>query len=335
MKHLISLFSILFLINNCLGQTTAIPDSIFEQVLIDYGIDEGEINGIVLTSKIDTITELDVSEKSIKNLTGIENFKNLSILDCSRNELDKLDLSQNNNLEELTCSYNKLTELDLANNIKLKRLLCGYNDLNSLNISMLQELTQLICSGNSFSTLDLTNNVLLEEFTCRNSLLNNLDASQNIHLYEFEISYSNNLTCLNLKNENNKNIENFEAVENPNLDCISVNDVEWCTQNWLDLDPKATFSDNCNVDCVVGLNFIKTNLLSIYPNPNSGNITINISEKFDSGKISITNHLGQIIHAQEINNNELLDISNLVNGMYNLQFVNRNGDTYFAKFIKK
>ena len=47
------------------SQTTAIPDPFFEQALIDLGIDsEGEVNGQVLTSDIENITELILDNNS-------------------------------------------------------------------------------------------------------------------------------------------------------------------------------------------------------------------------------------------------------------------------------
>ena len=52
----------------CTSQYTSIPDQNFEQHLIDYGYDN-IIDGQVLTSSISSITNLDVSNKSILDLT--------------------------------------------------------------------------------------------------------------------------------------------------------------------------------------------------------------------------------------------------------------------------
>ena len=54
------------------AQTTAIPDSSFEQALIDLGIDsDSTVNGVVFTSDINTVTDLNIFYKGISNLTGI------------------------------------------------------------------------------------------------------------------------------------------------------------------------------------------------------------------------------------------------------------------------
>jgi len=104
----ISIKPILLLISLFIGleitaQTTSIPDQNFEQHLIDKGIDsDGTINGQVLTSDISGVENLDLSWKNLTDLTGIEAFQSLKILDVSNAVLGAiLDLSQVESLEEL------------------------------------------------------------------------------------------------------------------------------------------------------------------------------------------------------------------------------------------
>ncbi len=114
--------------NNLYAQTTAIPDTNFEQALIDLGIDsDGIINGQVLTSDIDTVITLNFSSESIEDLTGIEDFAALESLDLSNNGLTFLNLGNNIQLRELylnnTGGENLLiSSLDLSNNINLELL---------------------------------------------------------------------------------------------------------------------------------------------------------------------------------------------------------------------
>ncbi|MCK5210666.1 MAG: hypothetical protein KAI99_15515, partial [Cyclobacteriaceae bacterium] len=57
---------------------TSIPDQNFEQALIELGIDsDSTINGMVLTSEINTIDELNIFNHDIDSLTGIEDFDSL------------------------------------------------------------------------------------------------------------------------------------------------------------------------------------------------------------------------------------------------------------------
>jgi hypothetical protein len=112
------------------SQTTSIPDSNFEQALVDLGIDsDGIINGQVLTSDIDTVITLDISFKGIDDLTGIEDFAVLESLDVTSNDLTILDVSNNIQLKELYASNTgtdnlQISSLDLSNNINLELLHC-------------------------------------------------------------------------------------------------------------------------------------------------------------------------------------------------------------------
>jgi hypothetical protein len=92
-------------------QYTAIPDLNFENTLIAKNIDSGAPDGKVLTSKINTLTTLNVSSKSIADLTGIDGFVALKTLYCDSNQLTGLDLSANVALTALFCESNQLTSL--------------------------------------------------------------------------------------------------------------------------------------------------------------------------------------------------------------------------------
>ena len=117
MKKLILLLFLLPAI--AFGQTTAIPDANFEQALIDLGYDTGTPDGSVPTANINTLTSLNVWNKNISNLTGIEDFIALTSLNCDNNHLSGLNVSQNTALYELYCSRNQITSLDLSNNTVL------------------------------------------------------------------------------------------------------------------------------------------------------------------------------------------------------------------------
>ena len=108
------LFLLVFIPVFGFSQYTAIPDENFEQALIDLGYDN-VIDGQVLTSSISSITNLDVSNKSIQDLTGIEDFTSLINLDCSDNFLSSLNLGQKQNLKDLECQSNQLTSINISN----------------------------------------------------------------------------------------------------------------------------------------------------------------------------------------------------------------------------
>tara|TARA_Y100000385_G_scaffold173195_1_gene179275 strand:+ start:579 stop:1193 length:615 start_codon:yes stop_codon:yes gene_type:complete len=96
------------------SQYTSIPDTNFEQSLINYGYDLVK-DGFVETSAIDTVTDLTINNNNISDLTGIESFIALQSLFCYDNNLSTLNLVNNTQLFEVTCSNNNLTSIDLRN----------------------------------------------------------------------------------------------------------------------------------------------------------------------------------------------------------------------------
>ena len=97
------------------AQTTNIPDSNFEQALIDLGYDN-IMDGSVLTATINSVQTLNVAYKNINDLTGIQEFTDLVFFYCGYNNLTSLDVSNNLELQTISCENNMITSLDLSNN---------------------------------------------------------------------------------------------------------------------------------------------------------------------------------------------------------------------------
>jgi hypothetical protein len=53
---------------------------------------------------------------------------------------------------------------------------------------------------------------------------------------------------VNLKNGNNNNMTNFNATDNPNLNCIEVDNPTWSNNNWNsgNVDVGVVFSTSCS-----------------------------------------------------------------------------------------
>ena len=209
---------------SCTFQMTYVPDDNFEEYLERYNSDGNQVvvgdptsmgNGIlndnyVKTNNIKSVTNLDVSYKSILDLTGIEDFTALTNLKCFENiaypnKLSSLNVSQNTNLTYLDCSDNTITSLDLSNNIYLEHL---------------------VCYGNNITSLNLSNNTFLTVLRCEN----------------------NQLTFLDIKNGNNINITSYSSASNPQLICINVDDPVYSTANWTGsytVDPISNFDMLC------------------------------------------------------------------------------------------
>ena len=80
-------------------------------------------------AEIRIVKEINVLNKGISNLTGIQHFTNLETLNCTENNLTSLDVSANTELTTLYCSINQLSALDVSKNKKLTTLYCYYNQI--------------------------------------------------------------------------------------------------------------------------------------------------------------------------------------------------------------
>ena len=132
-----------------------VPDKTFREYLLKQFDKDG--NGVLTPAERYAVTEIDVENKYISNLSGIEFFPNLKVLNCGHNRLTKLDVSKNTELTYLKCSYNRLTELDVSKNTELTYLDCGYNRLTELDVSQNTKLTELYFVSNKITSLQADN----------------------------------------------------------------------------------------------------------------------------------------------------------------------------------
>jgi len=227
------------------AQVTLIPDPNFEQALINLGLDTGPVDGSVPKANISTITFLDVANRNISNLTGIQDFvsltrlfcntnnlssinisKNtaLTALFCDRNKLTSLDVSKNTALTSLLCTNNRLTSLDVTNNILLKNFGCDDNQLTSLDVTRNTELFSFGCGNNFLTSLDVTKNTALASFGCEKNLIADLDVTKNPVLTAFgcgdnlltDLDITKNPTLYSLECYNNL-LTNLDVTKNPIL----------------------------------------------------------------------------------------------------------------------
>lgn len=179
------------------AQYTLIPDLNFESKLISLGIDSGVVDGKVLTSSVNTLISLNVSNSSISDLTGIQDFVALQSLDCQKNNLTSLDLSKNGDLIGINCSTNKLANFINTNNLGLTHLYCSANQLTSLDVTKYIGLTNLSFSSNKITSIDISSNNLLVRLWCNSNLLTELNITNNPSLIELNCG-TNQLSQLNV-----------------------------------------------------------------------------------------------------------------------------------------
>ena len=174
-----------------------VPDKTFREYLLKQFDKDG--NGVLTPAERYAVTEIDVENKYISNLSGLQFFPNLKVLNCSHNRLTKLDVSKNTVLQELVCWENQLTSLDVSQNTALQELECFENKLTSLDVSQNPALQKLSCWDNRLTSLDVSKNTELTYLECGRNQLTELDVSQNTKLTELYF-VSNKITSLQADN---------------------------------------------------------------------------------------------------------------------------------------
>ena len=242
------------------------PDANFRKIVLKkFGVNFPKVSDF---AKVET---LDLNDKKISNLKGIEYFTGLKKLNCGNNILTSVDFSKNKKLETLYIFNNKLNTLDLSKNVnlnwvdanqntltsiyigsqKLAKLEVDDNQLTSLNVSNFPKLDFLSVNDNDLKSLNLTKNPLLTEVSAyenENLIIQfgscnyleklNIDYTKTNSLDTSKFKNMIDLSCreTNIKSLNTKNMPKLES-----LDC-SLNDIQS-----LDLsNSKKLISLDCN-----------------------------------------------------------------------------------------
>jgi len=265
---------------------------------------------------------LDCSDNPLASLPTIPN--SLTWFSCWNTQLPNFP-SLPNSLKVFICSYNPIKSLptfpgslillDCRSNYHLTSLPVLPNLLQTLYCHQ-DSLTNLPSLPNSLTTLDCSSNFLATLPALPNSL-SFLDCSYN--LIACFSSFSNSITSIDISNN-------------------SFN----CLPNYISSMDAATLayplcaSGNSNGCPVAGIEQIKViDIVSLYPNPASNTISLNIEETFNyrNSTITIQNTLGQTIKKLSFTKN--IDVSDLSEGCYFLQVTLSTGEVYKAKFIKQ
>jgi hypothetical protein len=297
----IPLFLIL-IANVTFAQTTAIPDENFERALIDMNIDsDGIVNGQVFTADIENIVELDfgslVTEEIFFDLTGIEDFTALEILDFAEQGVYLFDpsnaniFSNNINLKELTmknqcgdCGGVLIQVLDLSGLPHLE-----YIDLSNVEIQTLK------LNNPSFDLINLTLNLYHEGFPGG-------DWTQHI------------------------------CIEVADPQAATNNQFPYNTWNIIVYDFTTTygFDDICTLSVS---DFEKLNLISVYPNPVQNKLWLDNPSQIKIEKVEILNVSGQII-SSFTSVRDYLNVESLIAGVYFVRISNKQS-SITLKVIKK
>lgn len=306
---------LLFICCTISAQVTFIPDPEFESYLINEGIDtDGIINGQVLTADIEDELLLMIGPNpQLNDLTGIEGFASLEELYLYQVDVSELNLSQNLALTQLSMDDMSLNSLDITNNENLTYISLSLNSPTDM------------FSGN-IDEIDLSQNVLLETINIGDSFLE-INLSNNPNIEFIELKNSQDLIFVNLLNGNNEGILFLDIRDNPNLQCIQVDDPQAVIEgvippynDWfIDIDPPQ-ISDNC----VLGNSDYNLLYFKIFPNPASNLLTIQNQNGLDIDSVVLYDTLGRKV-MENTESTEAIDVSNLTTGVYFIHIATNQG----------
>ena len=221
-RLLIPLFACLFAttaLANVIIDVTNFPDENFRKWVWSqsYGSD-----GVLTDEEIASVKNINVAEKEIQSLKGIEFFTEITRLSCPSNQLTALDLSKNIKLKTVYCVDNQLTSLDLTSNTELIELDCLENQLQTLNVSNLH-LSRLNCENNQLTELNVTGCASLSNLNCSFNQLTSIDVSTCAGLRSLAC-VQNLLTTLDVTN--NSRLQSLECAANK----LTRLDLSGCTE---------------------------------------------------------------------------------------------------------
>ncbi|WP_178986419.1 lamin tail domain-containing protein [Winogradskyella helgolandensis] len=241
---------------------TYVPDNVFEQYLIDNNLDD-VLDDYVVTDDIATVTTVNVGNRNISDLTGIEDFAALTTLYAFGTSISSLDVSNNTALVDLRVNNTLLSSLDVSTNTELEHLSVAYTPINTIDVSATIALMYLWVDNTSISNLDVSSNTALVDLRVQNTSIISLDVSNNTALTYLDV-YGTLIS--NLVLSHHPLITTLYANNTPNLDCITVADAIVATNGtgnyagWYK-DATCSYSEDCNP---VALTYVPDNVFEQY-----------------------------------------------------------------------
>lgn len=233
--------------------------------------------------------------------------------------LTKCDTNNDGNVQ--------LNEANLIDSIIIESM--GISDLTGMEF--FASLSWIQCGGNNISILNTYNNPALKFIHCNGNQIVNIDVSNNPLLYYLECRY-NQLISLDFRNRNNGIIPYLDTRNNQNLLCVSVDDTLIANSSiYFYRDVWTNYSTNCTL----GIEEDLYSNISMYPNPTSGNFTLDLKDYKSDFKVTITNNLGSVILIKSF---VALDKVKLYlsapSGIYYLKIETTKGQSKTLKLIK-
>ncbi|PRX14237.1 putative secreted protein (Por secretion system target) [Nonlabens ulvanivorans] len=185
-------------INVPAGQTI-IPDDNFEQELIALGYDT-VLDNLIDSANVSAVNTLDISNKGISDLTGLEAFVALDTLRANDNSIATFNSQLVNNARFVNLGNNSITTVDMSstNSITYASFIFNFS-LQNIDISGAINLDFLDAIGGTFSSINTNNNPSLRTLRLAfASQLTSIDVTQNPLLERLELLSCPLLTGINI-----------------------------------------------------------------------------------------------------------------------------------------
>lgn len=342
------LFYILLLITGLANaQVVNIPDANFKAKLIEQGVDINS-DGQIQESEALAADGLNVSNSNISDLTGIEAFTNIQILECSGNQLTQLDVSGKTQLITLRCNNNQISNLNITNCTNLDSLDCSNNLIPFIDFTGTTDFVFFYCNNNLITDLIFTNVVYFNDMFAQSNLIVNLDLSRAIITSSSAEFSGNPIQTINLKNGFANNISNY-FITSPLLDLqhICIDDNEFAAvNNYLTtygltgvvVNSYCSFKPGGDFNTITGTLLFDVNTNGCDVNDGgSSNVRINITDGTESGA-TFSNINGGYTFYTQAGNHELSVATenptwfNVSPATASVDFVDNNNNTTTQNF---
>ena len=258
----------------------------------------------------------------------------LTALYVDNSGLESLDISGQSGLFVFAASGNNFESFDFTNNVAMRYIYFNDNSITEIDVSNCPSLEHLYLMNNPISSLDVSSNSNINTLQVSNTGLNVLDLSA-IDDLQFVFANDNDLFQLNAKNGNNIILIGLEAANNPNLDCIQVDDEvmanngEGVYGDWV-TDSGVVYSEDCPI---LGVDSFLDSTLQLYPNPIQD--VLMVESKFPIEKVSIWSATGEL-HYKGISNTNIIavPVSELASGIYFVE-IRKGANSRIFKVVKK
>ena len=299
-----------------INNSTYFPDANLRTALLDIGYT------YITSTDVANRLVLNLSNKNISNLQGIEIFTELENFDCSYNNVTSIPFTTYNKLKYLKCNNNKITQLLGGYNwisyfSVLVELDCSNNLLEGLNLPSYNTLTKVNASNNRFTSfsynsskkltyLDLSNNPNLKTINCEWDALTTLKVA-NCPSLTYITCRGNSLTSLDLSgctNLKELNCSDNKLTSINNLSSCASLEYLYCSKNQLTSLTGLSYT-------LKGLNCDENKLSGAFQLSGRNNLNyLNLSGNTGLTSVNVNNNKLNEIHYDNCPNISELNLSN-------------------------